>query len=82
MIPKNLKLGGRSPHTTLYNSLSLNKIFTLPKGALIRIFGADPRSQEAVSADTITDTDLFEAFFLSCIIIYRDAFFRRFSKSI
>ncbi len=32
----------------------------------------DRRSRKAVSADPITDTDLFKAFFLSCIIIYRD----------
>ncbi len=30
----------------------------------------DCRSKEAVSADTITDTYLFEAFFLTCRIIY------------
>ncbi len=30
------------------------------------------QSQKAVSADPITDTDLFKAIFLSCIIIYSD----------
>ncbi len=32
----------------------------------------DCRSQKAVSADPITDTDLFKAIFLSCRIIYSD----------
>ncbi len=32
----------------------------------------DRRSQKAVSADPITDTDLFKAIFLSCRIIYSD----------
>ncbi len=41
-------------------------------GAPIRIFEADHRSQKAVSADPITDTDLFKAFFLSCRILYSD----------
>ncbi len=41
-------------------------------GAPIRILEADRRSQKAVSADPITDTDLFKAFFLSCRIIYSD----------
>lgn len=43
------------------------------KGALIRIFGADYRLPEAVSADTNTDHrshGLFEAFYLLCRIIY------------
>lgn len=35
-------------------------------------------SQDAVSADTITDTDLFEDFFLLCRIIYRDPPIRHF----
>ncbi len=42
------------------------------RDAPIRIFEADHRSQKAVSADPITDTDLFEAFFLLCRIIYSD----------
>ncbi len=44
----------------------------LSRGALIRIFDADHRSQKALSADPITNTDLFKAFFLSCRIIYSD----------
>ncbi len=41
------------------------KTWVLIRGASIRIFEADPRSQKAVSADPITDTYLFKAFFLS-----------------
>ncbi len=42
------------------------------RGAPIRISEADHRSQKAVSADSITDTDLFRVAFLSCRIIYSD----------
>ncbi len=41
-------------------------------GAPIRIFEADQRSQKAVSANPITDTELFKAIFVSCRIIYSD----------
>ncbi len=41
-------------------------------GAPIRIIEADHRSQKAVSANPITNTDLFKAFVLSCRIIYSD----------
>ncbi len=38
----------------------------------------DCLSQEAVSVDTVTDTDLFKAFFLSCRIIYSNTPIRNF----
>ncbi len=47
---------------------SLPKLGVLRTGFLRPI--TDRPSQKAVSAESITDTNLFKAFFLSCRIIY------------